>query len=234
MVESRDPGPSLRAAPFGTGVQKVVRLLSARQRSQIGNMATCVRVPARTLVCREGASAHAVFIVETGAAKMFRDLPSGKRRVTAFLFPDDVCGLAQHGQYVDTVQTITPVTLYRIPVATLADIFRRDPELAVHFLCKVTHELRGSLQHTVTVARRDAVGRVTMFLRMLEQNDIRAGSRIWTPMSRSDVASYLGLSLEAVSRALGSLHRSRIIALEGRHEIQIVDRLRFERMAAAL
>ena len=234
MVESLDAGPSLRAAPFGPGVRHVVRLLSPRQRSQIASIATSVHLPARTMVYREGAGAQSVFIVADGVAKMFRDLPSGKRRVMAFLFADDVCGLALHGHYDNSVQTITPVRLYRVRVATLADTLRRDADLACQFLCKVTHELRGSLLHTVIVARRDAVGRVTMFLRMLEQNQLSHDSRIEVPMSRSDAANYLCLSLESVSRALGRLERDRIIAFEGRHRIRVLDRARFEKISAAL
>jgi CRP-like cAMP-binding protein len=234
MVESVEAGPSLRAAPFGPGIKEVIRLLSARQRSQIASIATCVNAPARTVVCREGASAQSVFIITAGVVKMFRDLPSGKRRVLGFLFADDVFGLAQNGHYDNTVQTITPVTLYRMRVSTLADTLRRDADLTLQFVCKLTHELRRALRHNVIIARRDAVGRVTMFLGVLEQNGLLDDSRIEIPMSRSDVANYLGLSLESVSRALGRLERNRIIAYEGRHGIRIVDRTRFDKILAAL
>jgi CRP-like cAMP-binding protein len=235
MVDPVDGGPSLRAAPFGPGLKDAVRLLSPRQRSLIASIATRLHLPPQRIVYREGTSAHSIFIVADGAVKAFRDLPSGKRRVMAFQFADDVFGLAQGGQYVNSVQTITAVTLYRIRVATLSDTLRRDADLAFQFLCKVTHELRGSLRHTIIVARRDAVGRVTMFLRMLEHNARpRHDSRIEIPMSRSDAANYLGLSLESVSRALSELERSRVIALEGRRKVRVLDRSRFERIAAAL
>ena len=152
-----------------------------------------------------------------------------------FLFADDLFGLAQSGRYMNSAQTITPVTLYRLRVATLADTLRRDADLAFQFLCKVTHELRGTLLHTTIVTRRDAVGRVTMFLRMLEQNSHPdEDSRIEVPMSRVDAANYLGLSLEAVSRALSQLERSGVIAFEGRRSVRVLDRLRFEKIAAAV
>jgi CRP-like cAMP-binding protein len=215
-------------------MKDVVRLLSPRQRSQIASIATCVHAPARTIVCREGSSAQSIFIITNGVAKMFRDLPSGKRRVLGFLFADDMFGLAQNGHYDNTVQTITPVTLYRMRVSTLADTLRGDADLTLQFLCKITHELRRALRHNVIIARRDAVGRVTMFLRVLAQNEPLDDSRIEIPMSRSDVANYLGLSLESVSRALGRLERSRIIAYEGRHGIRVVDRSRFDKILGAL
>jgi CRP-like cAMP-binding protein len=120
-------------------------------------------------------------------------------------------------------------------VAALTDALRHDADLACQFLCKVTHELTGALRHTVIVTRRDALGRVTMFLRMLEQDSRHSqNSKIEVPVSRLDVANYLGLSLEAVSRALSRLERDGIIAFEGRRRLLVVDRTRFERIAAAL
>jgi CRP-like cAMP-binding protein len=53
-------------------------------------------------------------------------------------------------------------------------------------------------------------------------------------MSRSDVASYLGLSHESVSRALSRLQRSRVIAFQGRHELRVLDRAKFEKIVSAL
>jgi CRP/FNR family transcriptional regulator, anaerobic regulatory protein len=167
--------------------------------------------------------------------KTFHDLPSGKRRVMSFLYADDLFGLAQSGHYVNSVETITPAAFYRMRVGALTDLLRRDADLAVHFLCKVTHDLRRSLQHAMILSRRDAAGRLTMFLRMLEQNaHLYHDSQIEIPMSRSDIANYLGLSLESVSRALSRLERSRILVFDGRQQVRVLDRPRFERIAAAL
>ena len=235
MAEFLGTGPSLRALPFGPGAKSATGLLSSRQRSQIARIATSVQYPPGKDIYREGSNAQSVFIIADGIVKLFRDLPSGKRPVMAFLFADDVFGLAQSGRYVNSAQAITSVTLYSLRVATLTDALRHDADLACQFLCKVTHELAGALRHIVIVTRPDALGRVTMFLRMLEQ-DSRHGqnSNIEVPVSRLDVANYLGLSLEAVSRALSRLERDGIIAFEGRRRLRVVDRTRFEKIAAAL
>ena len=158
MAEFLGTGPSLRAIPFGPG-KDPVELLSSRQRTQIASLSTVLQCPRGEVIYREGSNAQSVFIIANGIVKLFRDLPSGKRRVMTFLFADDLFGLAQSGRYMNSAQTITPVTLYRMRVATLADTLRRDAELAFQFLCKVTHELRGTLLHTTIVTRRDALGR---------------------------------------------------------------------------
>lgn len=228
-------GPSLRAIPFAPGLGDAAGLLSSRQRSHLASIATGVQFPRGRLIYQEGSNAEFVFIIASGIVKSFQDFPSGKRRLMAFLFADDLFGLAQNGQYINSVQAVTPVTLFRMDVATLAATLRHDADLAFQFLCKVTHELSEALRHTVLLTRRDALGRVTMFLRMLEQNPHpRQDSIISFPMSRSEAASYLGLSLEAVSRALSRLERSRIIAFDGRRTVRVLDRRQFEGIASAL
>jgi len=247
QAKRRDPGlvpalhedslPSLRAVSFELGgTRDVVQLLSKRHQLQLAGVSTRLRLPARMVVYREESIAQWVFIIAQGVIKSYRDLPSGKRRVMTFLFQDDIFGLAESGHYVNTTQAVTPVTLYRIELPTLAAMLRRDSELQFQFLCKVTDELRSSFRKQILVGRRDAIGRVTMFLRMLEQQTPHEGdaSQIDIPMSRSDMANYLGLSLEAVSRACRALEQKGIVDFIGRHSARIVNRPRFDKLTAAL
>ena len=204
--------PSLRAVPFvacrnGGGM---TRLLTDKQRHELGNLSTRIAVGPRGIIYREGSPAESVFICSDGAFKAFRDLPSGRRRVAAFLFSDDMFGLAQGGRYINTVQAITRAACYRIPRETLTAVLRRDAELEFHFLVKVTHELRESQRRAIIIGRRSATGRIAMFLSMLETNNATepTGDVIALPMSRSDIANYVGLSPEAMSRATGQLTRA--------------------------
>src|SRR5262245_51223762 len=101
-------GPSLFAVPFlKVGGSEPVELLSDAQRRQLARHASVRVFPARHLVYRAGAPADSVFVIGEGVVKSFRDLPSGRRRITAFLFARDLFGLAEAGLYVNTVQTIT-------------------------------------------------------------------------------------------------------------------------------
>ena len=230
-----DDGPSLRGVPCGPGLVDVVPLLAPRQRVQLATLAGRLHLPARMVLYREGSAAEWIFIVASGVLKAFRDLPSGKRRIVAFLFADDLFGLSEGHRYMNTLQTITPVNLFKIPTAALMDALRRDPELEFQFLCKLTHELRKSQRHTILVSRRDAAGRLAMFLRMLEQHGHQRSDRIIEfPMSRSDAANYLGLSLETVSRACRTLERNEIVAFTDRHTVRVIDRPRFEKLAARI
>jgi CRP-like cAMP-binding protein len=229
--------PSLRGVPFqGLRGAGLVELLSEEQRRHLAQLATVRHFPARGVIYRAGADADAVFIISEGAVKSFRDLPSGRCRIAAFFFADDLFGLAAAGRYVNTAQAMTAATVYRLEVKVLTDAFRQDSELELRFLCKAVHELREAQHHTIIVARRHAAGRIAMLLRMLERNnggDARR-SDVFIPMTRSDIANYLGLSLETVVRASRRLESQGIVHFVDRHHARILDRQRFETLASAL
>jgi CRP-like cAMP-binding protein len=227
-------GPGLVAVPFlkpsGGGA---VELFSDAQREELLRCATVREFPARRVVYRAGTPADSVFVIAEGVVKSYRDLANGRRRIAAFFFAHDLFGLAEAGHYVNTVQAITAVRTYAVSVEALTDLFQRDPDIETQFLVKIVHVLRQAQHHNIIVARRDAVGRFAMLLRLLrEQCPARGGKDILLPMSRSDIADYLGLSLEAVSRASRRLERQGIVQFVSRSEVRIIDRQRFEAVAA--
>lgn len=228
-------GPSLRGVPFcdltGAGL---VELLSERHRQHLARLAVVRQFAARSIIYRAGAVADAVFIIEAGAIKSFHDLPSGRRHIAAFFFAQDLFGLATKGHYVNTTQAMTPLTVYRLGLHVLADAFQRDGDLELRFLCKAAHELREAQHHAIIVGRRHAVGRVAMLLHMLERNRPRRGDDVPIPMTRSDMANYLGLSLESVVRACARLERQGIVDFPDRRHARIRDRQRFEALVAAV
>lgn len=183
---------------------------------------------------RAGAPACSLFVIGEGVVKSYRDLASGRRRIAAFLFARDLFGLAEGGYYVNTVQAITPVRAYEIDVQALTELFRRDPDIEFQFLCKTIHVLRSAQHHNIIVGRRDAVGRLAMLLRLLQQQNHPRGHRdVPIPMTRSDIANYLGLSLESVVRASRRLELQGIVEFANLHQARIIDSQRFEALATA-
>jgi len=225
--------PQLRATSFAAGSGSVAQILTEKQQAKLGTIATEVRARARTTVYTADSPARSIFIIETGTIKAFQHLGGREQRVFAFLFPGDVFGLAENGRYVNSLQTLTPATLYQFPVDKLTDMFRHDGELELRFLCKATYELREAQRQQIIVTRRDAAGRVAMFLRMLEHRSGSDSSRIQIPMSRRDIGRYLGLTPEAISRATASLSREGIVSFPNRQTAQIRNRSRFDQLELA-
>ena len=234
-ADSIPRGPSLRAIPFlKPAGSEPVELLSSEQQQQLARHAFVRVFPARTVVYRAGTPADSVFIIGDGVVKSFRDLPSGRRRIAAFFFARDLFGLAKAGRYVNTVQTLTSVRAYQLDVLALTELFQSDPGLELPFLCKTIHVLRETQHHNIIVGRRDAVGRLAMLLRLLQTQGKATNTNpdVPIPMTKTDIANYLGLSLEAVVRASRKLQRQGIVEFRGRHHARIIDRPRFEALAS--
>ena len=228
--------PHLRAVPFlKTPADSEMVVLTDRQREDLARIGMRQRLPARMTIYRENTSADWVFAVADGAVKAYRELPSGKRVVGAFLFARDLFGLAENGRYTNSAQTITAATLYRLPLSELTILLKHDANLQFKFLAKVTHELRESQRRAILIGRRDAAGRLAMFLaHMKDRCDPSALEDIALPMTRSDIAGFLGLSLESVSRAAAELERRRLVKFEGRHRARIIDPPRFAKLVASV
>ena len=239
VVDYVDRAPSLNAVPFGrTTADPDVIQLTDRQREQLARIGMRLNLPARMTIYREAAPAHWVFAVAEGTVKCFRELPSGKRVIGAFLFPRDLFGLAENGRYINCAQAITRVVLYRLPIRELRVLLMHDAGLQFQFLSKITHELRQAQRRTILLNRRDAAGRLAMFINGMSVNSApesaTAEQDVVLPMTRSDIAAFLGLSLESVSRASAELERRGMVKFTGRHIVRIVDPSRFSKLVAAV
>jgi CRP-like cAMP-binding protein len=240
-VSAKSPSPSasapaLRGVPFVAENSGDSLLLTPAEREQLAQIGVRIRLPARMVIYREESPAEWVFAITEGCVKCYRDLPSGKRALCAFLFARDLFGLAENGRYMNTVQAVSNVTLYRLPLPALANLLKHDGSLQFKFLAKVTHELRSSHRRAILINRRDAVGRFASFIAMMAnpESATTEAQEVPLPMARSDIADYLGLSLESVSRSATELERSGVVKFENRHLARIIDGARLAKLVAAV
>ena len=235
--DMHDLTPRFESIPFlKPGAIPEPTLLTEDQRKVLAQIGQRLQLPARTTIYREGGRADSVFVVVEGVLKSYRELPSGKRTMNAFLFRHDIFGLAERGHYLNCVKTITPVTLHQLPLESLIPVIKRDAELQFKFLAKITQALRESQRRAILVGRRDAVGRLAMFMMMMRGHHLAGGNDrvIPLPMSRTDIAEFLGLSREALSRAVRGLQRRGIVAFDGRRIARIIDSASLAKLAAAV
>ena len=230
-----DRAPLLQAAGYvGPGTGEPGKMITPRQRQQLLALSTRMTIPRGRVIYREQAAASAIFFIREGAVKTYRELPSGTRRVTMFLFSDDLFGLAEDERYVNTAEAITTTTCYRIPRQELSQLLQQDASLEYQFLIKLTQIIREGQRRVIMMGRRDAAGRLAMFLTMMRKQQKKKATResIPLPMSRSDIAAFIGHSLEAVSRATTELKTQGIIAFQGAHLVRVLDPVRLDRLAS--
>jgi CRP/FNR family transcriptional regulator, anaerobic regulatory protein len=224
--------PSLRSVPFTLNLIGMNRLTRV-DREHLSAISTVLRYKAHTVVCRAGDRADSVFTVSSGAVRSYRDVGEGQRRIFAFLFAGDLFGLARRGVYVNTMETITPSTLFRIPLEPLTALLLRNPDLQFRFLCKVAHGLREAQRQAVVIGHRDPVVRVAMFLAMLEELESEDpaddATRIELPMTLRDIAEFVNLPPAAVRAAFQTLAREGSVERLDDGAARIRDRRLFNR-----
>jgi CRP/FNR family transcriptional regulator len=210
------------------------QLLSDEERARLAVIASVVRLRKGEEIYREGSPADAVFNIISGVAAACQRGADGADHIAAFLFPDDLFGLAQEGQYANSIKALTPVTAYRIPVTALRSRLAADAALEFHVIAKLCQELRQAQRHAFLLASKRTLSKLAMFLQMLEQLQAARGettNEIYLPMDRSDIAEYIGTSLAALSRAFRTLITRGVLQARDRRHVKVADRHGFDMLA---
>ncbi len=220
--------PSIFAVPFERGEDgRAMELLSVSEQDALMAVSPLVSVQRNGALYSEGEDANFIYNLVEGVAETYRLHADGEKRITAFLFPRDLLGLSANGAYVASARAITTLSAFRIPVGQLRTILKGNPALDISLVCKLCHELRSAQYHSMTVSKRDASVRLASFLLWMDQatagpaGDVAA---LALPMSRHDIADYLGLSVEAVSRAFNALESKGLIKREGTRAVSLLER----------
>jgi CRP/FNR family nitrogen fixation transcriptional regulator len=176
------------------------------------------------------------FRIVRGAARKSALSGDGRRHIVAFLLPGDFFGFSSAlGCHfgVDAIVPRTLVALYpRRGAEKLAD---SDPQLARALRALAFESIEGLQRRIAALGRSSALERVSGFLlEMADRGDRASGHEVPLPMSRYDVADYLGLAVETVSRTLTELRARRVIAFRSVRQLVIRDRAVLEDLAEGL
>lgn len=189
------------------------RGLDRSARARVKALAEPVRTGAGEVLCAEGLPAEHAISVVSGVLKIFKTLTRGRRQISRFLYADDfLCPMEHEANYGWTVQAVTAIEVWRFERGPFFELVRVTPELERRLLEEVWTELEAAREHMLLLAHKRAEEKIASFLILLAS---RLDSRdlVTVPMTRRDIADYLGLQTETVSRTLRGLHRRGVIAL---------------------
>lgn len=191
------------------------------QTDQSDSVLGAVRVyPDKTPIYHQGDSATRIFRVNSGVVMTFRLLEDSRRQITGFCTEGEFFGLSPDGEHMDGAITVTSAGVQSIAIATLES----DPVLSARLLAHSWRKVEDTQSLMMTLTKTSSEARVAAFLVMLaERRGRRALSsnaapiHVGLPMSRLDIADYLGLSRETVSRRLTDLQDLGLIDLPDIH-----------------
>ncbi len=181
------------------------------------------RAPGQVLFDQGEPMAH-VFIVTGGAVKTFKLLADGRRQITGFLQNGDFLGLAGGSAYAFGAEALNQVRLCQIRRRDMDDLLGRMPLLEKRLLSLARDELAVAQEQILLLGRKNARERVASFLAGVAERARRTGRDATTfdlPMTRADIADFLGLTLETVSRTMSGLKRDGIVDFDDARHIHL-------------
>lgn len=211
--------------------------LHGEEHARLRQMLTHVQYEPHSTIFHEAEYADYVFNVTSGSIKLYKLLGDGRRQITGFLFPGDFLGLALNETYSYTAEAIEPVTACRFPRQKLEKLFDEFPRLEKRMLGMAVDELAAAQDQMLLLGRKTAKEKVASFLLMLARRQEHRGidlDLIEVPMSRSDIADYLGLTIETVSRTLTQLRKDSTISLKDNKHIEPIGLDMLEDLAEGL
>lgn len=202
--------------PIATGVQSTsAPTLSYPFRTQ----PTETFAPGQALFW-EGDDALQIFEVLQGVLRIYRIMPDGRRSIVGFIYPGDVIGVSVQKRYLFTAEAVSEVKVRRFARSRFFATINETPALQPQLIALLCDEMSAAQDQMLLLGRKTAEERVVSFLLTIYRKRAK-GAEIELPMSRQDMADYLGLTIETISRMMTSLTRRGLISAGTRHVVAL-------------
>jgi len=180
----------------------------------------------------EGDERACIFLVESGWVKLYRTLIDGQRQVVGFANAGSILGLESEDIHVNGCEAITPVTVRAILATSLADICMVDTKFTQQLLRQVGRQLGAAQAQLAAIGAQSAEQKLAAFLlSVADLRDATHGGEFDLPMRRGEMAEFLGLRLETVSRKMTEFQRRGWIEMTSLYHCRIVRRGLLEDLA---
>jgi CRP-like cAMP-binding protein len=172
--------------------------------------------------------AEYLYKIVSGTVRTYKILSDGRRQIGGFYLPGDIFGLEFADEHALSAEAITDAKVLVVKRTALNSLANRDAGIGQQLFALTGREL-SRVQDRILLLIKSAQERVASFLLEMAAR-VPAGNSIELPMSRQDIADYLGLTIETVSRTLTSLESSAAIAVPTSRRIVLRNRSALSRM----
>jgi len=194
-------------------------------------MGAAMRFEHNAEIFGEGEPAEYFYKVVGGAVRTYKLLNDGRRQISAFHLPGDIFGVEAGEEHRFTADAIADTTVLVVKRSALIALAGRDNDVAKSLWTQATGDLLRAQDHMLLLGRKNAHERVASFLLEMSAREHTQES-VELPMSRQDIADYLGLTIETVSRTLTVLENEAAIELPTSRRIVLRDRAALRRLNA--
>ncbi|WP_127142803.1 helix-turn-helix domain-containing protein [Pelagibacterium montanilacus] len=181
----------------------------------------------------EGDKADRLFEVLEGVIRVYKVFQDGRRQIMSFAFPGDIIGFAHEDTYSFDCDALVFSRVRAISKASLLRTVRERPELGEKMLAAASRQITAAQNLSIVLCRKSALERVASFLCTLagRHQFLACSGTVSLPMTRADIADYLGLTIETVSRNITKLRGLGVISLPKTGYVQIENIQRLQSLA---
>ncbi|MBL8577233.1 MAG: helix-turn-helix domain-containing protein [Mesorhizobium sp.] len=208
-------GRTVSRSAFAAAAADQPNLLSR----EIDALGTAMTFPRNRVIFCERDPAVYLYKVVSGVVRTCRFLADGRRQIDSFHFKADIFGLAAGSEHHLFAEAATHCELIAVKRQALAVAAAQRAELAVAMFDAATDELRRVSDHVSLLGRTSAAERIMSYLRTLPTE--RVGDMRAIPISRQDMADYLGLTIETVSRTMTQLEETGLIEIVATRQVRL-------------
>ena len=205
--------------------------------ARLASIAVVTEAPPGLCFIDEGEPASCFFNITAGTAKLFKLLPDGRRQITGFVGPGHFLGLAVSDTYAFSAEAMERVRYCRFRRTRLRALLDDFPLMEKRLLEVAANELVAAQEQMLLLGRKTARERLASFLHLQSRQGVPCGHarhRFILPMTRHDIADYLGLTIETVSRTLTKLRADGLIDVLSQSEVVICEPQALEGLALGL
>jgi CRP/FNR family transcriptional regulator, anaerobic regulatory protein len=205
--------------------------------ARLATIAVVTEVRAAQCFVDEGEPADSFFVVTAGTAKLFKLLPDGRRQIIGFVGPGHFLALAVSDTYAFSAEAVEPVRYCRFQRAKLRTLLDDFPLMEKRLLEVASDELAAAQEQMLLLGRKTARERLASFLLMQSRQGLPCGQsrkRFNLPITHRDIADYIGLTMETVSRTLTRLQAERLIDIVSPSQMEICDPVALVDLAGGL
>lgn len=186
-------------------------------------------------IFNEGDLAQSVYRVKSGSVRLCKLLSDGRRQIANFHYAGDFFGFEPGAERIFTAEAISPSVLICYPRARLDRLAQGSTDMQKALWQIISYGLRTAQNHALTLGRQRAIERLaSFFLALSERTGAKQGEVFPIPMNRQDLADYLGLTIETVSRTFAEMRRQHFIDTPGRSQLVIHNLAGLRELADAL
>ncbi|MFB9262380.1 helix-turn-helix domain-containing protein [Bradyrhizobium erythrophlei] len=203
----------------------------SRTEGPFGMIGTPMRFTRNSEIYGEDEDAEYLYQVVSGAVRTYKILEDGRRQIGAFYLPGDIFGFEAGETYISSAEAICETQVLVVKRSALMVRATHEMDLARQLWDATAQELRRFQEHLMLLIS-SAEERVVGFLLDMARRATK-NAAVELPMSRQDIADYLGLTIETVSRTFTQLEQVGAIALPTSRRVELRNQAMLNRLAAA-